>query len=109
MADEVTYWIGVDGDFPTNPEFIDMPKILEDQPYAIWAFQQDDLINLGYPYHVLVPDIVRITLNPVRQREYITVYDMLSTKPDLMTNGLAILEPTSAIVHEIINGAYSLT
>ena len=109
MADEVTYWIGVDGDFPTNPEFIDKPKILEDQPYAIWAFQQDDLINLGYPYHVLVPDMVRITLNPVKQREYICVYDMLSTKPDLMTNGLAILDPTSAIVHEIINGEYSLT
>lgn len=109
MADEVTYWIGVDGDFPTNPEFIDMPKILEDQPYAIWAFQQDDLINYGYPYHFLVPDLVRITLNPVKQREYITVYDMLSVKPDFLTNGLAILEPTSASIHEIINGEYSLT
>lgn len=109
MADEATYWIGADGDFPTNPEFIDMPKILEDQPYAIWAFQQDDLINYGYPYHFLVPDLVRITLNPVKQREYITVYDMLSVKPDFLTNGLAILEPTSASIHEIINGEYSLT
>lgn len=109
MADEVTYWVGVDGDYPTNPEFIDKPKVLEDQPYAIWAFQQDDLINYGYPYHVLVPDLVRITLNPVKQREYITVYDMLSTKPDYLTNGLAILEPTSASIHEVINGEYSLT
>ena len=109
MADEVTYWIGVDGDYPTNPEFIDKPKVLEDQPYAIWAFQQDDLINFGYPYHFLVPDLVRITLNPVKQREYITIYDMLSTKPDFLTNGLAILEPISASIHEIINGEYSLT
>lgn len=109
MADEVTYWIGVDGDYPTNPEFIDKPKVLEDQPYAIWAFRQDDLINYGYPYHSLVPDLVRITLNPVRQREYICVYDMLSIKQDFLTNGLAILDPTEATINEVINGEYSLT
>lgn len=109
MAEDVTYWIGVDGDYPTNPEFIDLPKVLEDQPYAIWAFQQDDLINLGYPYHFLVPDLEKITLNPVKQRDYICVYDMHSEKVDFMKNGLAILSPTEARIHEVINGEYSLT
>ena len=105
----MTDWTGVPGQYPDNPEFIPMPNVLKDEPYAIWAFRQDDLVNYGYPHHVLIPDLVRITLNPVKQREYITVYDMLSIKSDFLTNGLAILCPTTAPVHEIINGEYSLT
>ena len=104
-----TSWTGVNGQYPDNPEFIDIPTLLEDEPLPIWSYRQNDLINRGYPYLVVFPDLEKITLNPVRQREYITVYDMLSEKSDFLTNGLAILCPTSAPVHEIINGEYSLT
>ena len=104
-----TSWTGTQGQYPDNPEFISMPTMLEDEPYPITAFLQDDLVNYGYPYLIIFPDLEKITLNPVRQREYITVYDMLSEKSDFLTNGLAILCPTAAAVHEIINGEYSLT
>lgn len=107
MAD--TSWTGVNGQYPDNPEFIDIPTLLEDEPLPIWSYRQNDLINRGYPYLVVFPDLEKITLNPVRQREYITVYDMLSEKSDFLTNGLSILSPTSARIHEIINGEYSLT
>lgn len=107
MAD--TNWIGVNGQYPDNPEFIPMPTLLVDEPLPIFAYRQNDLINRGYPYLVVFPDLEKITLNPVRQREYITVYDMLSEKSDFLTNGLAILSPTSARIHEVINGEYSLT
>lgn len=104
-----TNWIGVNGQYPDNPEFIPMPTLLVDEPLPIFAYRQNDLINRGYPYLIVFPDLEKITLNPVKQREYITVYDMLSEKSDFLTNGLAILCPTSAPVHEIVNGEYSLT
>lgn len=102
-------WTGVNGQYPDNPEFIPMPTLLVDEPLPIWSYRQNDLINRGYPYLVVFPDLEKITLNPVRQREYITVYDMLSEKQDFLTNGLVILSPISARIHEVINGEYSLT
>lgn len=107
MAD--TNWTGVNGQYPDNPEFIDLPTLLVDDPLPNFAYRQNDLINRGYPYLVVFPDLEEIKLNPVRQREYITVYDMLSEKSDFLTNGLAVLSPTSAKVYEVINGEYSLT
>lgn len=104
-----TSWTGVPGQYPDNPEFIPMPTLLVDEPLPIFAYRQNDLINRGYPYLVVFPDLEKITLNPVRQREYITVYDMLSEKQDFLTNGLVILSPIFAKIHEIINGEYSLT
>lgn len=103
------YWTGTEGEYPDNPDFIPRPSLLGDEPLPLWAFRQDDLTNRGYPYLILFPDLERITLNTVRQREYITVYDMLSDKPAFLTNGLAILTPTAAPIHEVINGEYSVT
>lgn len=100
-----------DGGFPDNEYFVPRQTVLEapEDQQPIWAFRQDDFVNLGYPYLILVPDLVRITFNPVKQREYICVYDMHSEKAAFLTNGLAILSPTEAKIHEIINGEYSLT
>ena len=105
----MTDWTGVIGQYPDNPEFLPMPTCLEDEPLALWAFRQDDMVNRGYPYLILFPDLIRLELNPVRQREYICVYDMLSEKQAFLTNGLEILNPTSAVIHEVLNGEYSLT
>lgn len=104
-----TEWIGVQGEYPDNPEFLPMQTLFEVEPYPLAAFRQDDLTNRGYPYLVIFPDLEKITLNPVKQRDYICVYDMLSEKADFLTNGLAILHPTSAIIREVMNGEYSLT
>lgn len=104
-----TYWTGVSGEYPDNPEFMPRESLLETEPFPFEAFRQNDLINLGYPYLVVFPDMVYITLNPVRQRDYICVYDHRTEKVDFLSNGLAILNPSEAIVHEILNGEYSLT
>lgn len=102
-------WYAENGEYPDYPDFLPRQPVLEREPFPLWGFLQDDLTNLGYPYLVLFPDLIKITLNPVKQREYITVYDMLSEKPAFLTNGLAILNPTEATIHEVINGEYSLT
>lgn len=109
----VNYWESndVEGGYPDNDYFDEMPALLSgtEETLPLWAFMQDNLVNQGYPYHRLIPDIVRLTINPVRQREYICVYDMLSLKVDFMKNGLAILNPITATIHEVLNGEYSLT
>lgn len=108
MAGE-TYWTGVSGEYPDNPAFIPREPVLEEEPYPYAAFFQNDIINYGYPYQIHWIDRIELELNPVRQRNYICVYDMLSEKADFLRNGLAILEPISAKIHEVINGEYSLT
>jgi hypothetical protein len=145
MANETyTYWIGIDGEYPTNPEFVPQGTILEGDTYPYGTFFQDDDINHGYPYNPnFLPryPVLSTSSNPypysaylhyhevnysypfirswqdlpiiaprVKQNEYICVYDMLTEKSEFFTsNGLAILNPTSAKIHEVINGEYSLT
>ena len=103
-------WYAAEGQYPMYPEHIAWPPVLySTQPYgtAVWRIEED--ANDGYPYIIFFPLIERIHYNPVKQRDIITVYDHRSTKADLLTNGLAILEPTSAVIHEVMNGEWTLT
>ena len=113
MADEsYTDWRGAGGQWPTNPEFVDAPApLFTTEPYPLSIWRQDDNINLGMPYIVFFPKLERrIAPSPVKQRDIITVYDMLTSAVDLMyTNGLAILDPISATIHEVMNGEWTLT
>lgn len=101
-------WTGVSGEYPTNPMFIENPDSMV-EPHSVSIWQQNDLINGGYPYIELFIDLEKLNIDLVRQREYITIYDMLSYKSDFLTNGLAILCPTSAVIHEVLNGEWTLT
>lgn len=104
-------WRASIGELPYNTEFPATPaRALSDKtnlPLSAW--RQDFGVNRDYPYIALLPEIEKITVEVVKQRDYITVYDMKTEKPDFITNGLAILHPTSAQVHEVINGEWTLT
>lgn len=104
-------WYGVPGEMPQNTEFPDAPaRALSDKnslPLSAW--RQEMLVNNDFPYIALFPDVARISYGFLDQRDYITIYDMATQKADFVTNGLAILHPTSAPVHEIINGEWTLT
>lgn len=106
----MTDWTGVQGQYPSNPEFVDAPPALYSTlPYSYSIYRQDDYTNLGYPYIVFFPLIEKINPpQPVKQRTPITVYDHRTSKAGLQSNGLAILEPTSAPIHEVINGEWVL-
>lgn len=107
----MTDWTGVQGQYPTNPEFTDAPPALYSTlPYSYSIYRQDDYTNLGYPYIVFFPLIEKITPpQPVKQHEPITVYDHRTEKIGLQSNGLAILSPSSVSIHEVINGEWTLT
>lgn len=104
-------WYGIPGEIPKNTEFPDAPaRALSDKsslPLSAW--RSDLGVNYDYPYIMLMPEVERITVDVVKQREYICVYDMKTEKPDFANNGLAILHPSAAVVHEIINGEWTLT
>ena len=104
-------WVGRFQEYPYNTEFPDAPgRALSDKSdLPISAWRQDFGVNYDYPYIALQPDIERITVDVVKQRDYITVYDMKTEKPDFYTNGLAILHPSAAPIHEVINGEWTLT
>lgn len=104
-------WYGIPGELPQNTNFPEAPaRALSDKnslPLSAW--RQDFGVNRDYPYIALLPEIEKITVEVVKQREYICVYDMKTEKPDFANNGLAILHPSSAPIHEIINGEWTLT
>lgn len=104
-------WYGIPGEIPNNTEFPDAPAraLSGKSSLPLSAWRSDLGVNYDYPYIMLLPEIERITVELVKQREYICVYDMKTEKPDFANNGLAILHPSAAVVHEIINGEWTLT
>jgi hypothetical protein len=104
-------WYGRNGEIPQNTEFPDAPaRALSDKnslPLSAW--RQEMLVNDDYPYIALFADVERISYAFLNQRDYISVYDMTTEKADFITNGLAILHPSSAVVHEVINGEWTLS
>lgn len=104
-------WVGKFQEYPYNTEFPPTPaRALSDKsdlPLSAW--RQDFGVNHDYPYTALLPEIERISYGFIKQNDYICVYDMRTQKADFISNGLAILHPTSAPVHELINGEWKLT
>lgn len=107
----VAGWYGRNGEMPSNYAFPNTPaRALSDKnslPLSAW--RQEMLVNNDFPYIALFPDVERISYGFIGQRDYICVYDMHTDKADFASNGLAILHPTSAPVHEIINGEWTIT
>ena len=92
----------------TNTDFIDMPSkpFVGDSPLSMWRITPTK--NFGMPYVPLMIDIPDYVINPVYQREYITVHDKASPKEKFRTNGLAVLMPTVCTITEVLNGDYSV-
>lgn len=107
----VAGWYGRNGEMPSNYAFPDTPAraLSNKNSLPLSAWRQEMLVNNDFPYIALFPGIESISYGFIKQRDYITVYDMTTEKADFITNGLAILHPSSAVVHEVINGEWTLS
>lgn len=107
----VAGWYGRNGEMPSNYAFPNTPAraLSNKNSLPLSAWRQDESFNYDFPYIALFPGIESISYGFIKQRDYITVYDMTTPKADFVTNGLAILHPSAAVVHEIINGEWTLT
>ena len=71
-------------------------------PYGAWTI--NGLNNSGYPYCELMVGIPKLRIKTVDQNPYICVYDIETERDGFNNNGLAILQPSSCTVHEVLNG-----
>lgn len=93
----------------TNTDFIDAPAapIITPFPDSIWRCDPD--VDDGLPFIALFPDVVRLHIDPVKQHQYICVYEVGTDKLAFNGNGLAILTPTACPGIEALNGQYTIT
>lgn len=99
----------IDGELTlTNTQFIDYPKRTLAKPVGGGVWHIEGTYNSGYPFCDLMIGIPHLRVNIVDQNPYISVYDIESERSDFNNNGLAILCPTECIVHEVLNGEYSV-
>lgn len=97
----------IDGGYPDNTQFITAPeKPQSELPRSQWRIVEGE--NDGYPWFDLLPEIPPLHVDPVNQKPYICVYDKRTEKADFLTNGLAILTPTSCEVSDALNGMNSV-
>lgn len=54
----MSWYMGADG-YPTNSLFPELPASPMEKPYPKALWRIDPLINGGYPYHELMPGLVR--------------------------------------------------
>lgn len=94
--DGIAFEIGDSG----YPEPIDAPEPAEyamAAPYPDSVWRIDPRYNDGYPFNALMPDIPMINIYPERRENVIRVFDKMEPQSGFVSNGLAILHPTSCI------------
>lgn len=74
------------------------------KPYPTWLQRIHPFVHGGTPFLRPLTDIPQYS--PVKQREYIHIYDASET--DFTHNGIRILTPTSCIITEALNEGYEL-
>lgn len=101
------WYIDQDGQL-TNSEFIEMPSkpFVGDSPLSMWRIVPTK--NFGMPFVPLMIDIPDYIINPVQQREYITVHDKATPQNSFANNGLAVLCPSLCTITEELNGTYEV-
>lgn len=116
-------WVQNGTDYITNTQFYGE---IPDDPNAshiesIWKI--DPLVNGGYPYITLMPDLEKLELYPVPQTRYITIYTPRSVGGQTVypsieemvdgtgatTNGDAVLLPVSCDYPDNLNGMRSVS
>ena len=106
-------WIMQNGEL-TNTDFLSLPDepFHGDSPYTFWRI--DPNANEGMPYvglmigvPALAPEPPPVPVEPVPQKEYITVHDMRTLQNNFDNHGICVLDPTQCKVTEQLNGEYS--
>ena len=86
-----------------------LPEKAMEKPYPLFLWRITPGVNDGYPYFLMQPPPAPVPVPPVSQRDYICIFDMDTEYTDLLSkNGLAVLNPTSCEITEVLNGEYSL-
>lgn len=96
----MSVWYQKTGELPYKNWAEDV-ELTGEKPAYYWKQIKGDLPFKDWPKtYVAVP--------PVRQHDYITVYDMHTVQTDFNNNGLRILTPISCEITEELNGVYEL-
>ena len=82
-------------------------SIVIPMPKALWRI--NPLMNGGFAWHELLPDIHGIDIEPLPIERKIKVYSMWEPQNGFQHNGLAILDPISCTSHEEENSRYDVT
>ena len=92
-----------------NDEFMPMPQYAIICPVSPAIWHIDPFSNSGFPICDLMIGIPRLRIKVVDQDPYVSVFDVSTkNKEDFNGNGHVILRPTECIVHQVLNGEYSV-
>lgn len=106
-------WI-IQNDELINTDFVNVPDkpFHGDSPYTFWRI--DPNANEGMPYvglmigvPVLAPEPPPVPVDPVPQKDYITIHDMRTAQNNFNNHGICVLDPTQCKITEQLNGEYS--
>ena len=100
-------WVILDDEL-TNTEFIGLTEKAMMKPYPKALWRTDYELDPAAPSHLLTPEVMNITIQPVAQKPYITIHDAYTEKNDFDNNGLAVLDPISCKETEILNGKWEV-
>lgn len=90
----------------TNDEMMNLLPLMEyPYPDAVWRMASGHIENRLYP--ALLPIDHEEQPEPVKQRPYISVYDVNTPQDGFEGNGLAVLQPSQCLVTEVLNGEYT--
>jgi phage-related protein len=108
MSYTYTDWaMTADGGRARDAADIDIPEYQVPIPLAAWRIERG--YNNDFPFNRLMPGIPnQPPANPVKQNEYICIFDYHTKQNEFDTHGLGILCPTSCKITEELNGNYEL-
>lgn len=87
-----TWHMGEDG-YPSNGIEIPEKAITEPLPRSMWRITAD--MEMGYPYHLLIPGLMGVDIWALQRKSQIYVYDLHEPQTGFISNGLAVLDPIS--------------
>lgn len=87
-----TWHMGEDG-YPSNGIEIPEKAITEPLPRSMWRITAD--MEMGYPYHLLIPGLMGVDIWALHRKSQIYVYDLHEPQTGFQSNGLAVLDPIS--------------
>lgn len=87
-----TWHMGEDG-YPSNGIEIPEKAITEPLPRSMWRITAD--MEMGYPYHLLIPGLMGVDIWALHRKSQIYVYDLHEPQTGFNSNGLAVLDPIS--------------
>lgn len=96
-------------DFPANDLFPDIPEKYMERPFPKALWRIDKIMNGGFPWHELLPNIQGIDMWAMPPERKIKVYSMWEKQDGFQHNGLAVLDPISCHSFQAENGRWDIT